>query len=63
MARIRSFAGIPIRRKRVNNGNINTTPEDVNTRTMREVTDVIRKNAKDDSSRTPKMAERNQQVC
>jgi len=53
MARIRSFAGIPIRRKRVNNGNINTTPEDVNTRTMREVTDVIRKKAKVDSSSTP----------
>ena len=57
MARIRSFAGIPIRRKRVNKGNINTTPEDVNTRTMREVTDVIRKNAKVDSSNTPNRVE------
>ena len=33
---------------------IKTTPDDVNTRTMRDVTDVIRKNANVDSSSTPK---------
>ena len=57
MARIRSFAGIPNRRNNVNKGNINTTPEDVSTRTMSEVTDVIRKNAKVDSIRTPNTLE------
>ena len=57
MARIRSLAGIPNRRNNVNSGNINTTPEDVNTRTMSEVTDVMRKNAKVDSSRTPNRVE------
>ena len=33
---------------------IKTTPDDVNTRTMSDVTDVIRKNANVDSSSTPK---------
>ena len=52
--KIRSSApGIPIARKKANNGNINTTPDDVNTRTMREVTEVIRKNASVDISMTP----------
>jgi hypothetical protein len=37
----------------VKRGNINTTPEDVNTRTMREVIEVMKKNARVDSNNTP----------
>mmetsp|Transcript_38546 Transcript_38546/g.65858 ORF Transcript_38546/g.65858 Transcript_38546/m.65858 type:complete len:100 (-) Transcript_38546:184-483(-) len=52
--RIRSSApGIPNIRKHVNSGNMSTTPDDVNTRTMSEVTDVIRKNARVDRNTTP----------
>ena len=41
---------------------IKTTPDDVNTRTMSDVTDVIRKNANVDSSSTPKQKEDEQAV-
>ena len=40
-------------RKSSNSGNISTTPEDVSTRTMREVTEVMRKNARQDRRTTP----------
>ena len=51
---IRSSApGKPNDRSNVKIGNINTTPEEVNTRTMRDVTEVTRKNASIDIDNTP----------
>ena len=52
--KIRSSApGIPNARKHANNGNISTTPDDVRTRTMSEVTEVIKKSARADISMIP----------
>jgi hypothetical protein len=44
---------IPTERKNENRGNIRTTPEDVSTLTMRDVTVVIRKNASNDIINAP----------
>jgi hypothetical protein len=50
----RSLApGNPNDLSNVNMGNINTTPEEVSTRTMSEVTEVTRKNARIDIDKIP----------
>ena len=53
-ARIRSSApGKPNVRKQANNGNISTTPDDVSTLTISDVTEVIRKNERNDIDNIP----------
>jgi hypothetical protein len=44
---------IPTERKNENRGNIRTTPDDVNTLTMSDVTVVIKKNASNDIINAP----------
>jgi hypothetical protein len=54
MAKIRSLApGNPMARKQANNGTIMTTPDDVNTRTIKAVIDVMRKNVKSPDNKSP----------
>ena len=48
-----SAPGTPNARKKLKSGNISTTPDDVSTRTMRDVTEVMRKKARVDSVTTP----------
>ena len=53
-AKIRSSApGTPILLKNVNSGNMRTTPLDVNTLTIRDVTDVTKKKARRDMNSIP----------
>jgi hypothetical protein len=53
-AKIRSSApGTPILLTHVNNGNIRTTPLDVSTLTIRDVTDVTKKKARRDMNSIP----------
>jgi hypothetical protein len=48
-----SAPGIPAVLNSSNNGNMSTTPLDVSTRTMRDVTEVIKKKARSDMNSIP----------